>query len=145
VLRLGRRGYQKLTWVGAGAAYDAAAGSPPRLAAGGGLLEEVAGGHRFRPGHAHGDHAAGDPVAPFGLAALVAATAAGEAAPDGGGRVVAAAAAGFVSEGWPVAALLSAGWALGWIVVRAQPLLRARRILSAAKSGQNMGHERRCP
>lgn len=134
VLRLGRRGYRKLTWVGAEAAH----GTPP--AAAGGLLDEVAGGHRYRPGHRHADHAAGDPVAPFDLAALVAATADGDAPPDDDGRMIAAAAtAGLAPQAWP--ALLLAGWALGWLLVRARPRTPGR-ILSAAGSSQNKGHER---
>jgi uncharacterized membrane-anchored protein len=61
-LRLGRRGFEKLTWVGDANAYVAQ----------GGELDLMLGSHTFDPGFRYADFVTGDKVAAYGVGALVA-------------------------------------------------------------------------
>jgi uncharacterized membrane-anchored protein len=61
-LRLGRRGFEKLTWVGDANAYVAQ----------GGELDLMLGSHTFDPGFRYADFVSGDKVAAYGVGALVA-------------------------------------------------------------------------
>jgi len=61
-LRLGRRGFEKLTWVGDADAYRAQ----------GGELDLMLGSHTFDPGFRYADYVTGDKVAAYGVGALVA-------------------------------------------------------------------------
>jgi uncharacterized membrane-anchored protein len=61
-LRLGRRGFEKLTWVGDANAYVAQ----------GGELDLMLGSHTFDPGFRYADYVSGDKVAAYGVGALVA-------------------------------------------------------------------------
>ncbi len=62
-LKLGRYGYEQLTWVGSGEQYVEL----------GGLLQTALSDHAFKDGHRYADYQDGDKVATYGLAALVAA------------------------------------------------------------------------
>ncbi|HEV2547815.1 MAG TPA: DUF2167 domain-containing protein [Stellaceae bacterium] len=61
-LRLGRRGFEKLTWVGDAGAYAAV----------GGELDLMLRSHAFDPGSRYADYVTGDKVAAYGVGALVA-------------------------------------------------------------------------
>jgi uncharacterized membrane-anchored protein len=61
-LRLGRRGFEKLTWIGDASAY----------AAQGGELDLMLRAHAFDPGFRYADYVTGDKVAAYGVGALVA-------------------------------------------------------------------------
>jgi uncharacterized membrane-anchored protein len=61
-LRLGRRGFEKLTWVGDANSY----------AAQGGELDLILSAHAFDPGFRYADYVTGDKVAAYGVGALVA-------------------------------------------------------------------------
>ena len=61
-LRLGRRGFEKLTWVGDAGAYAAV----------GGELDLMLRSHAFDPGFRYADYVTGDKVAAYGAGALVA-------------------------------------------------------------------------
>jgi uncharacterized membrane-anchored protein len=61
-LRLGRRGFEKLTWVGDANAHVAQ----------GGELDLMLGSHTFDPGFRYADYVSGDKVAAYGVGALVA-------------------------------------------------------------------------
>lgn len=63
-LRLGRTGYEKLTWVGSLSQYKAF----------GGELDVMLRAHSFDPGYRYTDYTPGDKVATYGVATLVAAT-----------------------------------------------------------------------
>jgi uncharacterized membrane-anchored protein len=61
-LRLGRRGFEKLTWVGEANSYVAQ----------GGELDLILHAHAFDPGFRYADYVTGDKVAAYGVGALVA-------------------------------------------------------------------------
>lgn len=63
-LRLGRSGYEKVIWAGNIATNEA-----------GGVLDTILAAHRYDPGQRYEDHAAGDKLAGYGIAALVGAVA----------------------------------------------------------------------
>lgn len=73
-LRLGRTGYEKLTWVTDKALYVPF----------GGELETMLQAHKFNPGYTYQDYAKGDKLAGYGIAALVAATVGGKILKVGG-------------------------------------------------------------
>jgi uncharacterized membrane-anchored protein len=60
-LRLGRRGYERLTWIGTQGQYQAT----------GNQLDTMLRAHSFAPGSAYGDHVSTDKMAGYGVAALV--------------------------------------------------------------------------
>ncbi len=64
-LRLGRGGYEELTWVGAMDAMDSSGGRPA-------LLNTALDIHAFDEGYRYADYKDGDKVAAFGIAGLVA-------------------------------------------------------------------------
>ncbi len=64
-LRLGRGGYEELTWVGAIDAMESTGGRPA-------LLNTALDIHEFDEGHRYADYKDGDKVAAFGIAGLVA-------------------------------------------------------------------------
>ncbi|MDH3229662.1 MAG: DUF2167 domain-containing protein [Alphaproteobacteria bacterium] len=97
-LKLGRYGYEQLTWVGSGEQYGQL----------GGLLNTALGDHAFNEGHRYADFQDGDKVAAYGLAALVAAVA---GAKLGKGIIAAIIAFGLIllKKGWIVIVLALAG------------------------------------
>lgn len=68
-LRLSRNGYEKLTWVTNQADYVQS----------GGELDRMLAAHSFDPGFRYSDHVAGDKLAAYGIAGLVAAVAGAKA------------------------------------------------------------------
>ena len=64
-LKLGRKGYERLTWVGTFSQYF---GSDD-------LMEAMLDGYTYDPGYRYADYSIGDNLAGFGIAALVAVTA----------------------------------------------------------------------
>lgn len=63
-LRLGRRGFESVVWVGDVSDYKSF----------GGELDVMLRAHSFEPGYRYSDHTVGDKVAGYGIASLVAAT-----------------------------------------------------------------------
>jgi uncharacterized membrane-anchored protein len=73
-VKLGRYGFQTLTWAGTWEEY----------AASNDLLKALLQSHAFDPGYGYRDHAPGDEVAEFGIASLVAVTAGARGEPAQG-------------------------------------------------------------
>lgn len=67
-LKLGRRGFERIIWIGTRQQYDAAFG----------LIDSMLEAHNFDTGFRFADYVSGDDVAPFGIAALVTLTATGQ-------------------------------------------------------------------
>jgi len=81
VLRLGRKGFERLTWVGTYQQYKTAGHS----------IDTFRNGHHFQDGLRYADFSAGDGLAGFGIASLVAVMAGGgngHQGPAGGGAGV---------------------------------------------------------
>lgn len=73
-LRLGRKGYERVIWVG----------SMPKYKAFGGELDVMLRAHSFDSGYRYNDYTIGDKVAAYGVTTLVAATAGAKIAKAGG-------------------------------------------------------------
>jgi uncharacterized membrane-anchored protein len=67
-LKLGRKGFEKLTWVGSADLYSAP----------GGFLQAMIDAHQYKSGYKYADYSIGDKIAAFGIAALVSASAGGK-------------------------------------------------------------------
>lgn len=73
-LRLGREGYETLTWITSLSSYIPF----------GGHLDTMLGAHSFDPGYRYEDYKAGDKLAEYGIATLVAASLGGKLLKGGG-------------------------------------------------------------
>lgn len=99
VLRLGRHGFERITWVGTYGQYQLAGDS----------LDTFRNRHRFDDGMRYADYSAGDKLAGFGIASLVAVMAGGHDKTRGGIKALIAGAALFVKKLWvPIALGLAA-------------------------------------
>ncbi len=88
-LRLGRHGFERVVWVGDVSEYKAF----------GGELALMLRSHTFDPGHRYSDHEAGDKVASYGIATLVAATIGAKVAKAGGLAILFKKVGGFIAAG----------------------------------------------
>lgn len=111
-LKLGRNGYEQLTWVGSGGQYDQM----------GGMLVTALDGHAFDEGHRYADFQDGDKVAAYGLGALVATVAGAKL-----GKGILAALLLFLKKGWVLVVA-----AIGGIGA----LIRKRRGKAQSASGE---------
>lgn len=73
-IRLGREGYEQLTWITSRSSYVSS----------GGPLDTMLSAHSFDQGYRYSDYVTGDKLAEYGIASLVAVTAGGKALKAGG-------------------------------------------------------------